>query len=181
MKEKRFFTVRRIAEGGIIAALYVVLTWLSYILGLSGQNLIQFRLSEALTVLPFFTFSAVPGLTIGCLISNIVTGAAPWDVVFGTLATLLGAIGTYLLRKYRYAASIPPIISNTVIVPFVVYFCYGLDVTFASYPIWLGLLLTAGTVFIGEFACCGILGTLLQTVLLKYPKLFGDSIEKKKG
>ena len=171
MNTEKKLSIRSVAQGGIIAALYVALTLLSSVFGLSGQNLIQFLLSEALTVLPFFTFSAVPGLTVGCLISNILTGAAPWDIVFGTIATLLGAIGTYLLRKYRYAASIPPIISNTVIVPFVVYFCYGLDVTFANYPIWIGLLLTAGTVFIGEFVCCGILGSLLQWFLIKHPRI----------
>lgn len=161
-----------IAQGAVIAALYVVLTLLSAALGLSGQNLIQFRLSEALTVLPFFTPSAVPGLAIGCLLSNLLTGCAPLDTVFGTVATLIGAVGTYLLRRRRFAAPIPPIVSNTLIVPFVVYYCYGLDVTLADYPTWLALLITAGCVFIGEVVCCGILGSLLQTALLKRRNVF---------
>ena len=177
MPSKTHARVLFLARGGIIAALYVVLTYVSSLVGLSGTNLIQFRLSEALTILPFFTPAAIPGLTIGCLIANLLgmatNGVVIWDVVFGTLATLIGAVGTWLLRKYRFAASVPPILANTVIVPFVVYYCYGLDQTFASMPIWLGLLLTAGTVFIGEFVCCGILGSLLQLLLIKQPRLLG--------
>ncbi|MBO4847916.1 MAG: QueT transporter family protein [Clostridia bacterium] len=168
------FSAKFMAQGAIIAALYVVLTYLSALLGLSGQNLIQFRLSEVLTVLPFFTPAAVPGLAIGCLISNIVTACAPWDVVFGTLATLIGAIGTYLLRRHRFMAPVPPILSNTFIVPFVVYYCYGLDQTLAAYPTGTALLITAACVFVGEFVCCGILGTLLQTLLIKNPGVLGN-------
>lgn len=163
-----------IAQGAVIAALYVVLTYLSALFGLSGQNLIQFRLSEVLTVLPFFTFAAVPGLSIGCLLSNILTGCAPWDVAFGTLATVIGAVGTYLLRKHRFLAPVPPILSNTIIVPFVVYYCYGLDETLAAYPTGIALLVTAACVFVGEFVCCGILGTLLQTLIIKNPRILGN-------
>ncbi len=168
-----------IARGALIAALYVVLTYISAAVGLSGQNLIQFRLSEVLTVLPYFTSAAIPGLSVGCLISNLVTGCAPWDVVFGTLATVTGAFGTWLLRKYRWAAPVPPILANTLIVPFVVYYCYGLDETLAAYPTGMALLITAACVFVGEFVCCGILGTLLQTVLIKNPRLFGKRESKK--
>ena len=167
-----------LTQSAIIAALYVVLTFISSAMGLSGQNLIQFRLSEALTVLPFFTASAIPGLAVGCLLSNILTGCAPWDIVFGSLATLIGAVGTYLLRKYRWAAAIPPIVSNTLIVPFVVYYCYGLDVTLAAYPTGAALLITAACVFLGELVCCGILGSLLQTALIKNPGLLGRKDKK---
>lgn len=170
--------IRFITQGAVIAALYVVLTYLSSAVGLSGQNLIQFRLSEVLTVLPFFTPAAIPGLAIGCLISNIVTACAPWDIVFGTLATLIGAVGTYLLRRHRWAAPIPPIVSNTLIVPFVVYYCYGLDTTLSAYPTGLALLITAACVFLGEFVCCGILGSLLQTALIKNPGLLGQRAQK---
>lgn len=165
MKPNNPFTVRRIAQGGLIAALYVVFTYVSYTMNLSGQLAVQLRLSEALTVLPYFTVAAVPGLTIGCLLANLITGAAIWDVVFGSLATLIGAIGTYLLRKYRYAASIPPIVANTLIIPFVLTYAYGLPD---------GIPLLALSVFLGEFVCCGILGTILQTVLIKHPHLFGE-------
>ena len=162
-----------IAQAAIIAAMYVALTFLSAAVGLSGQTLVQFRLSEVLTVLPFFTPAAIPGLAIGCLISNIATSCAPWDIAFGTLATLLGAVGTYLLRKHRWMAPVPPILANTLIVPFVVYYCYGLDQTLAAYPVWIALLITAACVFLGEFVCCGVLGSLLQTALIKNPRLFG--------
>ncbi|MCR5809480.1 MAG: QueT transporter family protein [Clostridiales bacterium] len=178
-KKSKHYSAKFLAQGAIIAALYVVLTYVSALVGLSGQNLIQFRLSEVLTVLPFFTPAAVPGLAIGCLISNIVTSCAPWDIVFGTLATLIGAVGTYLLRRHRFAAPIPPILSNTVIVPFVVYYCYGLDQTLAAYPVGIALLITAACVFVGEFVCCGILGTILQTLLIKHPGVLGSGKMRK--
>jgi len=165
MEKDRIFTVRRLAEGGIIAALYVVFTYVSYTMNLSGQLAVQLRLSEALTVLPFFTVAAVPGLAIGCLLANLLTGSAIWDVIFGTLATLIGAVGTYLLRKYRYAASIPPILANTIIIPFVLKLAYQLPDA--------GWLL-ALSVFLGELICCGVLGTILQTVLIKNPKILGN-------
>jgi uncharacterized membrane protein len=174
-RRRNAYGAKFLAQGAIIAALYVALTYLSAIMGLSGQNLIQFRLSEALTVLPYFTFSAVPGVTLGCLISNLVTSCAPWDVLFGTLASFLGAMGTHLLRKHRFLAPVPPILANTLIVPFVVYYCYGLDVTLSAYPVGVALLITAACVFAGEFVCCGILGTLLQTLLIKNPRILGGS------
>ncbi|MBR0082136.1 MAG: QueT transporter family protein [Clostridia bacterium] len=178
MQSKTHSRILSLALGGVIAALYVALTYLSALLGLSGQNLIQFRLSEVLTILPFFSFAAVPGVTIGCLLANIFTGAAPWDVVFGTLASLIGAVGTHLIGKYagpklRFTASIPPILSNTLIVPFVVYYCYGLDQTLSGYSTGVALLITAAAVLLGEFVCCGILGTALQAVLLRYPRVLG--------
>ncbi|MCR5611118.1 MAG: QueT transporter family protein [Clostridiales bacterium] len=173
-KKVKHYGAKFIAQGAVIAALYVALTYLSALLGLSGQNLVQFRLSEVLTVLPFFTPAAIPGLAIGCLLSNILTSCAPWDIVFGSLATLIGAFGTYLLRKHRFLASVPPILSNTLIVPFVVYYCYGLDQTLSAYPVWTALVITAGCVFLGEFVCCGILGTLLQTLLIKNPRILGN-------
>lgn len=163
MEKNPLFSGKQIARGGIIAALYVVLTYASYTMNLSGQLAVQLRLSEALTVLPYFTAAAIPGLTIGCLLANLITGAVIWDVIFGTLATLLGAIGTYLLRKYRYAASLPPIVFNTLIIPFVLTYAYQLPD---------GIPLLALSVAIGEIICCGMLGTLLQAALLRYPKLF---------
>ena len=160
MKQKNRLSVHLIAQGGIIAALYVVLTYVSYTMNLSGQLAVQLRLSEALTVLPYFTVSAIPGLTIGCLLANLLTGSVVWDVIFGSLATLIGAIGTYLLRKYRYTAPIPPILSNTIIVPLILTYAYGL-------PDGIPFLMLS--VFLGEFVSCGILGTLLQWFLIKHP------------
>ena len=145
-----------ITKAAFIAALYVVLTELSALFGLSGTNVIRFRISEALTVLPFFTSAAIPGLAIGCLLSNLLTGAAVWDVVFGTVATLIGAVLTYALRRYKWLAPIPPIVANTVIVPFVLRYAYGLDL-----PIPFMML----SVFIGEVISCGVLGLALYFAL----------------
>ncbi len=158
MKKLNLFSAKYIAKGGIIAALYVVLTYISYTMNLSGQLAVQLRLSEALTILPFFTSAAIPGLTIGCLLANLLTGSVVWDVIFGTLATLLGAIGTFLLRKYRFAAPIPPIISNTIIIPLVLTYAYRL-------PDGIPLLMLS--VFLGEVICCGLLGILLQSIILR--------------
>ena len=107
-----------LTQAAVIAAIYVVLT-----IFISAFNLasgaIQVRISEAPTILPFFTPAAIPGLAIGCLLSNLLTGAAVYDVVFGSLATLLGAVGTYLLRKHKFLCTLPPVIANMVIIPFV--------------------------------------------------------------
>ena len=158
---------RYMTRAAVIAALYVVLTYLSALFGLSGQNLIQVRLSEALCILPYFTPAAVPGLAIGCLISNILTSAHALDIVFGTLATLLGAIGTRMLRKWRFLVPLPPILANTLIVPFVLRYAY-LMTDFAM-PI---LFLTVG---IGEIISVGVLGMLLLFALQKRSTyLFGD-------
>ena len=162
MNKKTHRHVLFVAQAGIIAALYVVLTWLSALFGLSGQNAIQIRVSEALCVLPYFTLSAVPGLTVGCLLANLLTGAAPLDVVFGTLATLIGAVAAALLRRWRFAAPWPNVVSNTLIVPFVVFYVYyGGNTAEVTLP-YLFL-----TVFIGEFIAGGLLGTLLMLALYR--------------
>ena len=150
---------RYLTRAAVIAALYVVLTWFSALFGLAGQNLIQVRLSEALCILPYFTPAAVPGLAIGCLISNLLTGAHALDILFGTLATLLGAIGTRLLRKWRFLAPLPPILANTVIVPFVLRYAY-LMVDVAMPILFL-------SVAAGEIISVGVLGTLLLLALQK--------------
>lgn len=148
-----------IVHAAVIAALYVVLTFVANAFGLANYA-VQVRFSEALTILPFFTPAAIPGLTIGCLLSNILTGCALPDIVFGTLATLIGAVFTYLLRKNRWLAPIPPIAVNTLIVPFVLLFAYGIK------PLWLSFL----TVGAGEIISCGILGMLLLNLLNRYKK-----------
>ncbi|MDD4524452.1 MAG: QueT transporter family protein, partial [Lachnospiraceae bacterium] len=103
------------SRAAMIAALYVILTMFAAGFDLAS-GAIQVRFSEALTILPFFTPAAVPGLAIGCLISNIITGCNIFDIIFGTLANFIGAAGTYALRKHRYLCTIPPVISNTIIV-----------------------------------------------------------------
>lgn len=148
---------RVVTEAALIAALYVVFTYISNIFGLAS-GVIQVRISEALTILPAFTFSAVTGLSIGCLAANLITGAAIWDIVFGTLATFLGALGTYYLGKNKYVAPVFPIVSNTAIIPFVLKSVYGVAE---------GYRFLFMTIFLGEFISCGILGVMLYNIIKK--------------
>lgn len=144
-------------QAAMIAAIYVVLT---VIFAPFGFGDVQVRVSEALTVLPFFTPAAIPGLFIGCLIGNILGGAIIPDIIFGSLATLIGACCTYLLRKRtHFLAPLPPILANTIVVPFVLAYGYGVPV-----PIPLMML----TVGIGEVLSCGVLGMFLLCTLKKY-------------
>ncbi|MCR4585359.1 MAG: QueT transporter family protein [Lachnospiraceae bacterium] len=155
-----------LVHGAVIAALYVVLTYLAAGFDLAS-GAIQVRFSEALTVLPFFTPAAIPGLSIGCLLANLTLGSPLPDIIFGTLATLIGAVGTYLLRKNRFLAPVPPILSNAIIIPFVLKFAY-VDVE-GSIPF---LMLTVGA---GELIAAGIFGLILLHVLLPLRhRLFGD-------
>ena len=148
MKQK----IRFLTQAALIAALYVVLTMLSALFGLAS-GAIQVRLSEALTILPAFTPAAVPGLFIGCLLANTLSGALPWDIVFGSLATLLGAFGTYLLRRCsRWLAPLPPILANMLVVPVVLKRVYGFEDAY-----WF-LVVTVG---VGEVVSAGVLGMLL--------------------
>ena len=155
--------VRMITQGAIIAALYVVLTMLANAMGLANYA-IQVRFSEALCILPYFTVAAIPGLTIGCLISNMLTGAMVWDVLFGSLATLLGAIGTYLLRKNKVLMMFPPVIANAAIVPFVLRYGYG--ITWMLGEVEWSIPYFAITVGIGEIiSVCGLGGMLFKALL----------------
>lgn len=157
MKKTKLMTT-----SALIASLYVALTYAANLLGLAS-GAIQIRFSEALTILPLFTPAAIPGLTIGCLLANALTGCALWDIVFGALATLLGALGTrYLSKKSKWIAPIWPILANTLIVPFVLTYVYGLQDA-----MWY-LFLTVG---IGEILSCGVLGIPLAKIIEKR-KLF---------
>ena len=147
----------------LIAALYVALTWVTAQLGLAS-GIIQFRLSEAMCILSVFTPAAIPGLTLGCLISNLLTACHPMDILFGSLATLIGAVGGYLLRKLPYLAPLPTVLANAIIVPFVLKFAYELEG---------GLAYFALTVGIGEVVCAYIGGILLYQALKPHKnKLF---------
>ena len=149
-----------ITQAAVIAALYVVLTYLAALLGLSS-GVIQVRFSEALTILPYFISSAVPGVAIGCLLANFLTGCAALDIVFGTIATLIGGIGSYLLRKNKWLIPLPPIIANTIIVPWVLQTAYGVEDAY-----WY-LMLTVGA---GEVISCYVLGMVLLFALDKHKK-----------
>ena len=158
--------IRFLTTGAMIATLYVLLTELSALFGMSS-GAIQLRLSEALCVLPCFTPAAIPGLFVGCFLANLLTTATIWDITLGSLATLLGALGTYALRKWRWLAPLPPIIANILVVPFVIALSAGMTL---SLPLLLGFALTVG---IGEGISCGVFGMLLFPILEKYKfKLF---------
>lgn len=169
-----------LVHAAMIAALYVVLTMLANALGIASGN-IQIRFSEALTVLPFFTPAAIPGLYIGCLLGNIVIGSALPDILFGPIPTLIGAIGTWYLGRayrrqlsaasvssvvptkskkrqlYQWLAPLPPIIANAVIIPPVLKYAYGIV------PVWFSVI----TVSIGEIISCGVFGLILLFALEK--------------
>lgn len=151
--------VTQITQAAMIAAIYVVLTMVAAALGLD-RYAVQLRFSEALTILPFFTPAAIPGLYAGCLLSNIMTGCIIWDVIFGPIATLLGALGTWMLRKHsKWLAPLPPIMANTIIVPLVLAYAYQFN---GSIPYFMA------TVGLGEFLSCGVLGMFLLFTLNKY-------------
>ena len=150
--------VLRITQAAMIAAIYVVLTVFISAFNLAS-GAIQVRISEALTILPVFTPAAIPGLFLGCLISNLVTGCMPLDVVFGSLATLIGACGTYALRKHKWLAPLPPIVANTIIVPFVLRYVYLAEGTLPFFMLTVG---------IGEVISCYLLGSILHRVLDRY-------------
>lgn len=156
---------RLVSYSAVIAAMYVLLTMLSSAFGLAS-GAVQIRLGEALTILPFFTPYAIWGLFAGCLISNIITGCAFWDIVFGSLATLLGAVITYYCSKLKsknkkWLTPIGPIVANTLIIPPVLTYVYGLDDA-----MWF-LYLTVG---LGEVVSCGILGMIFLNSIEKHKK-----------
>jgi len=149
--------ITRLCLAAIIAALYVALTMLSATLGLAS-NPIQLRISEALCILPYFTPAAIPGVTVGCLISNIILSGNILDIVFGTLATLIGAVGARLLRKSKWLVALPTVAANTLILPFVLKYMFALSESVIFFVI---------TIFIGEFLSAGLMGTALLLVIEK--------------
>jgi uncharacterized membrane protein len=168
-----------LCTAAIVGALYVVLTLLSAAVGLSS-GAIQVRISEALCVLPVFLPWSAVGLWIGCIIANLITSAAVWDIVFGSLATLIGALGALLLgvaaRKLnksgrtklalfvKILVPLPTVLANAVIVPFVLIYAYGI----MDMGYWL-LVLTVG---VGEIISAWILGVFVLTLLEKNSKIF---------
>ena len=116
--------IRRLCEAALIAAIYVILTYLCAAVGMSS-GAIQLRFSEALCILAIFTPAAVPGVALGCFMANLLTGCALWDIVFGSLASLVGMVGCRALRKYPYLAPAPYALANMVIIPFVVKLVYS--------------------------------------------------------
>lgn len=162
MKTKKLYFI---TQAAMIAAIYIVMTIFISTFNLASGT-IQVRISEALTVLPFFTPAAVPGLFIGCLLSNLLTGAMLPDVIFGSLATLLGAMGSYALRKHSFLVTLPPVIANMAIIPFVLRYAYG--ITFVVHGIDVSIPFQALTVGAGEVVTCCIMGTILIKALTPY-------------
>ena len=153
MKTKNQKHVYFICLSAVIAALYVALTLLCAAFGLSS-GVIQLRVSEALCVLSYFTPAAIPGMTVGCFIANIITTANPLDIIFGTLATLVGVLGGYALRRFKWLVSIPTVLANALIIPLVLVYGFGVE---DALPY---LILTVG------------LGELLSAICLGIPLLF---------
>jgi len=153
--------VKFLAKSGMIAALYIALTALSAALGLAS-GAVQVRISEALCVLPVFTSAAIPGVTVGCLLSNLLFGGTVYDIIFGTLATLIGALTCRILKKLPYLASVPTILSNAVIIPVVL--------ILSGAGGWDLLPYFMAAVGLGEVIACGVFGTVLVFYLKRHPK-----------
>lgn len=151
------FTIKTLVYGAMIAAVYVVLTVLFKPISFGSM---QCRVSELLTVLPVFTPAAIPGLFVGCLLGNILGGAVILDIVLGSLATLIAALGTYFLRNNRYLAVLSPIVVNGLIVGGYLPAVYGMEI-----PVWLSMVYVA----VGQLISCGVGGLLLAKVIDKTP------------
>jgi uncharacterized membrane protein len=164
-QNKTKFTVRDLVRAAIIAAVYALLT---IFLAPISSGLVQCRVSEAMSILPYFTFSAVPGLFIGCVIANLLVGAPIYDVLFGSLATLLAAYITYAMRKHvsKYLAPLPSLVVNALVVGWLLVYVYEVGV-----PFWVA----AGYVAIGQAIACFALGIPLLKLLERFGgKLFGE-------
>lgn len=157
-------TTHNLTRAALIAASYLLLTILFQPISFGA---VQFRISEALTLLPVLTVDAVPGLVIGCLLANLLGGGVWYDVVLGTLATLLAAVCTRRLRNHLLAAALMPVLWNGLIVGPVVYLAY---VRAPGAPlVWPLLLSSMATVAFGELVVCCVLGLLLIKSLERIP------------
>lgn len=163
MKNSTNKSIYFMTHAAAIAAVYIALTMMFQPISFGP---VQFRVSEALCILPFFTPAAIPGLFIGCFLSNFFCGAVLMDVIFGSLATLTGAIGSYMLRKNRWAVCVPPIMANTIIIPWVLRYAYG------STDIIPFAMVTVGA---GEILAIGVLGNVLLISLEKYKGIIAEA------
>ncbi len=168
MRNKQRAKIRYLCQAAMIAALYVVLTWVSATLGLDSRTP-QCRFAEALGILPLFMPAAVPGLTVGCFVANLLYSPIPADWIFGTLATLVGAVlcrwigrvwCTYSLPNL-IVATLPNAIANTIIVPFVLQYAYKLQDGYWVLMLGVGL---------GELISGVFLGVLLAIAIPKTVK-----------
>ncbi|MDT3845207.1 MAG: QueT transporter family protein [Bacillota bacterium] len=156
--------VLRITQAALIAALYVTLT---YVFAAISFGEVQLRIAEALTILPMFTPAAIPGLFVGCILGNMMGGAVLPDIICGSLATLVGAYGTWMLRNRKpFLGCVPPIVANMLVVPFVLRYAYGVE---------LPIPFMALTVGAGEVLGCGILGCILYYALVHHKRAIFQS------
>ena len=156
---------RSLSRAGIIAAMYVALTLIFQPISFGA---VQFRISEALMLLPLLTANAIPGLFVGCLAANLVGGGVWFDVLLGSVATLLAAIFAYKWRKWPPLSAFSAVLFNGLIVGPVVYFAYVYDPAGA---VSVGtLLFTMLTVAAGEMAVCYVLGLPLYYALKRLPE-----------
>lgn len=153
MKMKTTVNTKFITRAAVIAALYVVLT---LTLSFNPYKDLQLRISEALTILPFFTPAAIPGLVVGCAIANLFSPLGWVDIVFGSSASLIAALLTYKTSK-KYLAPLPPILVNAVIIGLELYFVLDLP-----------LVASMGWVALGQTIACYGLGYPLLLLLSKH-------------
>ena len=153
-------TTKKIAIVAAIAAIYAVLT---IAIAPLSYGMMQLRFSEAMTILPVFTPLAIPGLFIGCLLANLLSPVGVVDVVFGSLASLLSAYGTYKLRNKILLAPLPPVLVNGVVVGLMLKYYYGVDAPLALCMLWV-----AG----GQAVACYGLGLPLKKILDKHKNIF---------
>jgi len=155
MKNTRF-----LMQAAVIAAVYAALT---VMLLPFSYGVMQVRISEALTVLPFFTPAAIPGLFIGCLVSNMVGPYGLLDMVLGSGATLIAAVFSYLLRKKPLLVPLPPVIANGIIIGSMLHYAYSVPVSLVACILWVAF---------GELISCYVIGYPLLKLLKKYKKIF---------
>ncbi len=151
-------TLKYIVMGAAIAAIYATLT---LVLQPISFSVYQVRVSEALSILPYFTSSAVPGLFIGCLIANLLGGAVIWDVVFGSIATLIAAAIAYFMKKHnvsKFLIPLPSVIANTIIIGLLMRYVYNFD---------MSLLLCMLSIFVGQAIACYVVGIPLMLAIEK--------------
>ncbi len=142
-----------ITRAALVAAFYVLLGIISHTFALDS-GAVQLRLSEALCVLPAISGSYVVGVTVGCFLFNTLFSGSIIDMIFGTLATLIGALLATLFKKHKYLAFIPTVISNALIIPLVI--CYGtMGGSLSALPVMV-LSIAAG-----EILSCGVIGNLI--------------------
>lgn len=161
------FTVQKLATAGVVGAAYAALALFGSIFGVT-YGPIQCRFSEALTVLPFFLPEAVPGLFVGCLVTNLMSTVGPLDIIFGSMATLLAALWTAKMPN-KFLATLPPVICNAVIIgAMIAWYEGGFSAQFPALFAYNAL-----TVGIGEAIACCVLGLLLLEVMPRIPALRG--------